>query len=382
MQHSLFCRGMVILLFFLAACKEEKQPAAMPLPEVKVVTAVQRTLPVYAEYVGQTLGEADIEIQSRVDGWITGIYFKEGDRVEKGQLLYTIDDLPIQNRVDQAEARLAQANTQKVRAKSELDRVEPLAAMKALSQRDLDAAVANYKATSSEVDAAAAALRNAKIELDYSRIKAPISGIIGLSKKLVGDYVSRLGAGASLNIISSTKDIRVRFSISEDEYLKFARREINKDHKILEVEPISVQLILSDGSVYDAPGTIHLANRQVDPSTGSLLIQAVFPNASGLLRPGQYVKARFQTETLTDAVIVPQQAVNQMQNLYQVFVVSPEKTLTPRLVKTGKRVGSNWVITEGLKAGEQVAVMGNALLKPNTKIKTAELKWNYDSTSR
>lgn len=370
----------VCATIFINGCKEKPKPLTL-VPDVAVVEATQRTVPIYSDYVGQTFGETDVEIQSRVDGWITGIHFKEGDVVKKGQLLYTIDDLPIRNRVDQANAQLSQAITMKVKNKADLDRVQPLTAMKALSQRDLDAAIAAYNASVSQVDAATAALRNAQLELDYSRIKAPISGIIGLTKKQVGDFVGRMGPGTALNTISSVEDVKVRFSITEDEYLKFARRKIEAGNKQIN-QNIPVSLLLSDGNPYGVQGSINLANRQVDAATGSLLVQAVFPNSQGLLRPGQYVKVRFQTDIFTDVVMIPQQSINQLQNIYQVFVLNDSNQLAPRIVKTGRRVGSNWIVTEGLKAGEKVAIVGSAFLKPSTVVKPSVVNWNYDSTSR
>ena len=336
----------------LLSCTEKKAEVAAVNADVNVVAVGQKTVPVFSEYVGETFGQEDIQIQSRVDGWITGIHFKEGDMVQKGQLLYTVDDLPIKNKIDQAQAKLAEANTGKVRNKSELDRVEPLTAMHALSQRDLDAAKAGYQASISQVDAAEAALRNAKIELEYTHITSPITGVIG-----------------------------VRFSISEDEYLKFAKAKTNTDHKILQNQ-IPVQLVLSDGSVYPETGTISLSNRQIDPATGSLLIQAVFPNAQNLLRPGQYAKIRLQTDVYKDAILVPQQAVNQIQNIYQVFVVNDSNMIRPAVIKVGKRVGSNWIVQEGLQMGTKVAIIGNAVVNnPKVAIKPSMITWNYDSTS-
>ena len=365
----------------LLSCTEKKAEVAAVNADVNVVAVGQKTVPVFSEYVGETFGQEDIQIQSRVDGWITGIHFKEGDMVQKGQLLYTVDDLPIKNKIDQAQAKLAEANTGKVRNKSELDRVEPLTAMHALSQRDLDAAKAGYQASISQVDAAEAALRNAKIELEYTHITSPITGVIGISKVLVGDYIGKLNTGAPLNIVSSIGTIRVRFSISEDEYLKFAKAKTNTDHKILQNQ-IPVQLVLSDGSVYPETGTISLSNRQIDPATGSLLIQAVFPNAQNLLRPGQYAKIRLQTDVYKDAILVPQQAVNQIQNIYQVFVVNDSNMIRPAVIKVGKRVGSNWIVQEGLQMGTKVAIIGNAVVNnPKVAIKPSMITWNYDSTS-
>ena len=380
-ERTLFIAGTFMLTGFLG-CDNKEVKTATVIPEVNVVTAGQLTVPVYTEYVGQTLGISDVEIRSRVDGWIVSIHFKEGDQVKKGQLLYVIDDLPIRSRVDAAEGRVAEARTQMVRTKSDLDRVEPLTKMNALSQRDLDAAKANYEASRSQLEVANAQLRTAKIELGYTRITSPISGVIGISSALVGDYVNQGGIGKTLNTVSALGDVRVRFPISESEYLRFAKRIRGNKDKIQKVMEIPVQLILGDDSMYPEYGKIDLINRQVDPKTGSMLMQALFKNDQNLIRPGEYVKVRFQTDEYKDAVMVPQQAVNQLQSVYQVYVVNDSSKVVPRVVQTGARVGSNWIISSGLKAGEKVAVIGNAVVNPKNPIKQNPMNWNYDSTIR
>ena len=371
--------AIAFLLLGIISCKEQKQVEEQVAPEVMTVSVIQKTVPVYGEYVGETYGKADVAINAQIDGTIVGIHFTEGNYVQKGQLLYTLDDETLRNKYSQAEARYAQANTMMVRAKSDLGRVEPLAAMKALSQRELDAAKAAYQASKSEVDVAEGALKNAKIDLGDAKIQAPISGIIGISKLQVGDHVSRLNLGEALNMVSSVDEIRVRFTISEDEYLEYIRRF--KYHRgFMVTDKIPVTLILSDGSFYDQTGSINITNRQIDPNTGSFLVQAVFPNPKGLLRPGQFVRVRLQKDLYPDAIVVPQQAINQLQSKYQVFVVDDSSKLQPRFVTVGNRVGSNWVVKEGLKAGEQVAIIGSVMLRPAMQVRSKKLSWNSDST--
>ena len=365
--------------FFLFSCKEQNQPKEQVAPEVMTVSVIQKTVPVYGEYVGETYGKADVAIQPQIDASIVGIYFTEGSVVAKGQLLYTLDDETLRNKVEQAEARYAQANTMMVKAKSDLDRVEPLATMKALSQRELDGAKAAYQAAKSEVDIASAALKNAKIDLGDATLRAPISGIIGISKLQVGDHVAKLNLGEPLNMVSSIDQIRVRFTISEDEYLEFARRSKNNGDFMV-TGKLPVVLILSDGTIYDQTGSINFTNRQIDPSTGSLLVQALFPNPKQLLRPGQFVKVRIQKDLYPDAIVVPQQAINQLQSKYQVFVVDDSSRIQPKLVSVGQRIGSNWIVTEGLKPGEQVAIVGSMMLKPTMQVRSKKLSWNSDST--
>lgn len=356
------------------SCKDKKGPAQI-VPDVNVVTATQRTVPVFAEYVGQTFGQSDIEVRSRVEGWVQGIHFKEGATVTKGQLLYVVQDDELRDKEQAAQAQLAQANVMLVKASSDLDRVRPLAAMNALSMRDLDAAQATYDAQVAAVKAAKAALNNARTQLSYTRIMAPISGTIGISTVQPGDYVKSLGQ-SPLTTISAVGAMRVRFAITENDYLKYSQ-QIGKDA----LRNLEVQFILNDGSVFPETGRLDFANREIDPATGSLTVQAVVDNKSHLLRPGQYVKVRFKSAEMQDAILVPQQAINQMQNVYMAFVVNDSNKINPRPVITGPRVGSNWVITSGLKAGERVALVGNAIVKPGMVIKPVMVENAYDSTS-
>lgn len=371
--------SVLALVCLSLACKEKPAPTAPPLVEVKTIVAVQKDLPFFSEYVGETYGQQDIQIQSRVEGWITGIHFKEGDLVQKGQLLYTIDDLPIKNKIDQAEAKLTEAQTQRVKAKSDLDRVAPLTAMHALSERDLDAAKAAFQAAQSQESAAQAALRNARLELDYTRILSPITGIIGTTRLFVGDFVSRMSSGSPLNTVSSIQNMRVRFSISEDDYLRFKKAKLSGGYDALDPNH-AVFLKLSDGSRYPTAGKIDLTNRQIDPATGSLLVQALFANPQALIKPGQYVKVSFQTDLFTNAILVPQQTVNQMQSIYTVFRLNDSNQVQPVMVKPGVRVGSNWVLQEGIKAGDRLAIVGSAVIQPGKVVKPQTLSWNYDST--
>ncbi len=370
----------LVLMAGLFSCKNNAEQKAAIIPDVNYVTVGQKNVPVFTEYVGQTLGISDVEIRSRVDGWIMSMNFKEGDHVAKGQLLYVIDDQPIRNKIDAANARLAETKTLMVKAKADLDRVEPLTKMNALSQRDLDAARANYEASLNEIAVAEAQLRNAQVELSYTRITSPISGIIGISNFQAGDYVTQSGIGKPLNTVSSTGTVRVRFPVSENEYLRFNARKRADSATAINLRQLPVELVLGDGSKYYESGRLDLVNRQVDPATGSLLLQAIFQNDQGIIRPGQYVKVRFKTDEFENAVLVPQQTVNQVQSIYQVFVVNDSNKLAPRTVKPGARVGSNWVINDGLKPGEKVAIVGNANISLKNAVKPVQVNWNYDST--
>lgn len=382
-MSSSLTRGLLMgcLLFSISSCKEDENKAAAVSPEVNVVTAGKQDIQVYSEYVGQVYGLSDVNIEPRVEGWITGIYFKEGSLVQKGSLLYTIDDDPIQNKIEAARAEVARTQVMMVNKKSELDRVRPLAEMNALSQRDLDDATAAYEASVNEEKISEARLANAKIELTYTKMTSPITGVIGISKVQVGDYVQRASIGTGINAVSSLGEVRVRFPISENDYLNFVR-EYKQDPKGLNFAEVPVDLILGDGSVFGEKGKLQLTNRQIDPNTGSILIQAIFKNYNGVLRPGQYIKVRFRTGEYKNAIVIPQQSVNQLQNVYQVYLLTDSNKLKPTLIKVGTRAGSNWIVNEGLKEGDKVVIVGSASLNPTMEVKPNMIKWNYDSTSK
>jgi membrane fusion protein (multidrug efflux system) len=362
------------IIALLASCGKKDEQKQNLIPEVKVVEAASRSLPVYTEFVGETFGQADVAIIARADGPITGIHFKEGQRVEAGQLLYTIDDPQTQNALQIARSQLSAQQVLLAKAKSDYDRVEPLAQINALSKRDLDAARAAYEAQLSVVDAAGANLTNAQVQASYSSIIAPISGVIGISRVAIGDFVSR--SSQSLNTISSTGEVRIRFTISENDLLKYQREMAQRKDK----SPLKLAVMLSDGTRLPQEAVVDFADRSIDPLTGSLLVQARIDNKDGLLRPGQYVKVRAASAQLDNAVLVPQQAVRQLQTLYQVLVVGKDNMLKPRPVKPGIRIGSNWVISEGLKAGEKVAMVGNAIIQPGKPVIPVAMPWSYDST--
>ena len=358
----------------LVACSHEKEQKQALIPEVKVVAAVSRSLPVYTEFTGETYGQADVAIIARADGPVTGIHFKEGQAVQKGQLLYTIDDPQLKNALQIARSQLTAQQVLLSKAKSDFDRVEPLARINALSKRDLDAARAQYEAQLSAVEAAGANYTNAQEQESYTRIESPITGVIGISRVAVGDFVSR--NSQPLITVSSTDDMRIRFTISENEFLRYQKETAARKDK----RPIELDVVLSDGSLFPAKAVVDFADRSIDPMTGSILVQARLENKNGLLRPGQFVKVRAQSDQLDNAVIVPQQAVRQLQTLYQVMVIDKDNILTPRPVKPGRRIGSNWVITEGLMPGERVGMVGNAIIQPGKPVVPVAMPWSYDST--
>jgi membrane fusion protein (multidrug efflux system) len=355
--------GLVCVSFVLSSCKKEQQAAA--LPQVKVTEAVQKDVPIYREWIGQTIGSVDIELRARVAGWLQGIHFTEGTQVKKGSLLYTIDDSELKQAVAEAQGKLAQARTLLARASSDVARYRPLAAAGAVSQRDLESALAEQGARQGEVDAAKASLEVAQINLGYATVSAPIDGLIGISAARVGDFVGRPPNPVILNTISKIDSIRVRFSITEAEYLDLANRFSQKGMPTAEERKGKFQMILADGSVYAERGTVLFLQRQVDASTGTLQIEAAFPNPQRIIRPGQFARVRAVYEAVKGATIVPAKAILEIQGQFAVYVVGEGDKIVFRAVKAGPIVGQMRVIEEGVKPGEKIVVEGVQRVRPD-----------------
>ncbi len=362
--------GLIICLsFFLFACSEEKKEKAPPPPqEVSIIETKAQDVPLFLEFVGQTAGLKDIAIRARVEGFLEGIHFQEGSTVEKGSLLYTLESQPFEEKVAARMSGVAEVKTMLAKTKGDLDRIRPLAESHAVSQSDLDAAVAAYEATLSSLEAAQATLRAAEIELSYTKINSPLDGIIGRTKAKVGDFVGKDPNPVILNTVSQVDTILVSFFITETQYLAVARslaEALAKEHDELEAD---FELILIDGSVFEHKGRPDFVDREVNSSTGAILVQASFPNPELLLRPGQFGKVRIKARVAKDAILIPQRCVMEIQGLHNVFVVNAENTIETRDIKVGSKVGSFWLITEGLKPGEKVVFEGLQKVKDGAAV--------------
>ena len=366
----------LILLYLLfpvlvsCAPKEEKEQAPPPPPKVTVYEIKAREVPIYQELVGQVYGFKDIGISARVEGYLEGIHFKEGFPVKKGMLLYTLESQQFEADVAAKMSGVAAAQTFTTEAKTYLDRIEPLAKEKAVSQSDLDSAVAQYEVGISQVKAAKANLRAANIQLGYTKIYSPISGIIGKTKAKVGDFVGRQPNPIILNTVSRIDTVLVQFFITESQYLMFMRRHMAQIEKgkFEEVEKANLELILSDGSIYKHKGTPNFINREVDPQTGALLIQASFPNPDELLRPGQFARVKGEIEVVKDGILIPQRCLIELQGTFSVYVLGAENKVKMKEVKVGPKIDSFWLIREGLKSGEKVVYEGLQKVKDGTVV--------------
>lgn len=361
-----------------SSCKGKKEVQALPPLEVPVVQVMQQDVALESEYTGQTYGESDVEIRTRVEGWVLSVNFKEGTMVKKGQLLYTIDPLPYKNKVDQAEAALSDANSALIKSKNDLGRIQPLAEIGAVSQRELVAAQAQYEASQAKVASCEAALRNAKIELGYCRVVAPISGMIGISSVKEGDYVSA-GPQFIVNTVSGINNIRVRFTISEKEYLRITRL-MQKMGMTMGERGDVVKMILADGTLYPVKGKMNFADRQVDPSTGAMTLEAQFRNTDNIIRPGQYVKLKLVTDFIDNALLIPQRAVIEMQGLFQVFLLADSNRVEIKSVKLGSAYNISYIVEGGLTTSDRIVLGGTQLLRNGSVIKPIDETWSPDST--
>ncbi|MEJ2587701.1 MAG: efflux RND transporter periplasmic adaptor subunit [Deltaproteobacteria bacterium] len=359
----------LFLLLATACAKEESAPPPPPPPKVTVYQTEASEVPIYQEFVGQIYGYKDIAIAARVEGYLESIHFEEGSRVKKGALLYTLESQQFDADVAAKMSGVAGAETVQAEAKTYLNRIKPLAKEKAVSASDLDSAEAQYEVAIASVKAAKANLRAAKIQLGYTKIYSPITGIIGKTKAKVGDFVGRSPNPIILNTVSRIDTVLAEFFITETQYLTLMRSFISRgvQDKPEEEDRATLQLILSDGSVYDHKGKPDFVNREVDPDTGAILVQASFPNPDELLRPGQFVRVRGE-EVVMDGILIPQRCVMELQGSFSCYVVDSENKIESRKVEVGPKIGSFWLIRKGLKPNERVVYEGLQKVKSGTVV--------------
>jgi membrane fusion protein (multidrug efflux system) len=369
-HHFLAAAALTLAGTLASACSGEEAQVAPPPPQVVVASIERRDVPIVIELVGQTKGAQDVEIRARVEGFVDSVAFQEGTLVRKGQLLYRIDPKPFEATLANAKADLATWEARYTKTQNDVKRLEPLAVKQAVSQQELDDAVATREAAQAQVEAQNASVDKARLDLGYTAVSSPISGLVGTTLVRAGALVGR-GESTLLTTVSQIDPILFTAGISEAEYLRLARRadELRRQRG---GQPVPVDLLLADGTVHPEKGRLDAIERAVDTTTGTLSLQFRFANPNGLLRPGQYGRVRFVLETKKDALLVPQRAVQELQSLYNVTVVGPDNKLAVRTVAVGSRVGSLWVVEKGLEPGDRVVVEGAQRLKPGTVVTTKD----------
>lgn len=354
MKYQSITAALLVAAAALTGCSgsDDAKKGPPPAPTVMVAAAVQQDEPIVREWIGTMEGDVNAEIRPKVDGYILRRAYVEGSYVNRGDLLFQIDPRQAQAQLRQAEANLAQAEAARAKATRDVARYEPLAAEKAISQQELDNARSSYDAASASVSAARASVEQARLNVSWTRVTAPISGIAGIALAQVGNLVNPQSV---LTTVSKVDPIRVSFPMSEQEYLHYQNDPAMRAAELV--------LILGDGSTYPQRGRITVSGRDVNVKTGTVEVVGLFPNPGNRLRPGQFAKIRAITELRRAAVMIPQRAVNEMQGMYQVAVVGPDNKAEVRTVKMGSRVGSMWIVEEGISAGEHVVVEGFSRVK-------------------
>jgi len=333
----------------------QSAPPAPPPPAVLVTEVVQKDVPIAAEWVGTTVGFVNAKAMPRVQGYLLKQNYEDGASVKAGQLLFEIDDRSYKASLDQALGDLATQRANLRKNQQDVGRYTPLAAQGAVSKQELDDAIQETRAGEAQVQAADAAVTNARLNLDWTKIYSAIDGIAGIAPVQVGDLVT---PSTVLTTISQIDPMKVTFPITEREYLRFADKIKEHQEKGRAEDEPDLELILADGSAYPRRGRFNVANREVDRETGTILVQALFPNPDGMLRPGLYAKVRAATETIRRALLVPERAVQDIQGTYQIAVVGSDDRIALRTVKVGQQLDGLWVINEGLKPGERVVTQG------------------------
>jgi len=322
------------------------------------MTVWPTNIAVYSEWIATMDGLVNAQIRAQVTGYLQSLNYAEGGIVKKGDLLFQIDPRPFEAALHQAESKLAQDKAQEEKTELDVKRYTPLAKEQAISEEvAIDAVQANL-AAKAQAQADEAALETARLNLEWTRITSPVEGVAGIALAQIGDLVGP--SGPLLTTVSTVDPIKVYFQVNEESYLKFWKQYISTMDT--NSQNLKMELILSDGSVCGG-GRFYSADRQINPTTGTMQIVTVFPNPQATLRPGQYGRVRVMTDMQTNVIVVPQRAVAQLQNTYQVAVVTPEDNSSTnrahlRSVKVGRQNGSNWIIEDGLKAGDHVVVEG------------------------
>jgi len=354
-----------LIMAICAGCSSNTEKPVSPPPGVTVTVVIQKDVPIHQEWVGTMSGNVDADIRPKVDGFLLSRLYSEGSYLEKGSPMFQLDKRQAQAAVEQAQGNLERVRASLGQAQIDVRRYTPLVAQKAVSQAELDKALSLEIAGKAEVNAGQAVLDNAKLNLGWTTVTAPISGIAGVSKVQIGDLMTPI---TIMTTISSVNPIYVDFSIAEQDYIRFVREKTGRS------AGQNLELILGDGTVFPRRGHALFVNREVDSRTGTIQVRGEFPNSGNVLRPGQYARIRAVTELRKSAVLIPQQAVSELQGVFQVGVVAPDNKVTIKTVKLGPQSGDMWVVESGLQAGENVVVDGLQRIKTGMTVAPTPFK--------
>lgn len=374
--------ALIVIGLIVGAIRPHRHAQAAPanVPDVEVVRVQQQDVPIIHEWIGTLDGLVNADVRAQVTGYLLRQGYQEGSFVKKGQLLFQIDPRPFKAALDQAEGQLAQAkaqlsNAEAVQGRTELDvrRYTPLAKEQAATQQDLDnavqnnlAAIASVETAKAQIKTSQAAVETARINLEFTRLVAPIDGIVGQAQLQVGALVGP--AAGPVTSVSTVDPIKVYFTVGEPQYLAFRKRFPTEASTRADQKTLRIELVLADGSTYPHLGSFDFADRQVNESTGTIRIAALFPNPNNILRPGGYAKVRVFIDVQHDALLVPQRAVSELQGSYQVAVVDSDNKVGIRPVTVGVQTDNRWVISDGLKPGDLVVAEGTQKVRPGMHV--------------
>ena len=370
LKTRIVCLTLLAALLSLAACKEPAKPVAAALPEVVVQTVVGQTTPLTVDLVSEIKAYREVDLSPRVSGVIVKQTFKPGQKVKEGELLFNVDPRAYDEAIIDAQAKLAESEAVLSRSRQDVARYKPLLPDNAIPRQTYDQAVASEQQNAAVVQARRAGLEKVKLDRSYADVRSPIAGQIGLQKVEVGGLAT---AGQTVLATVSTLDpVVAYFSIPEVDYINFARRHLTVKRE----GKTPIELILADGSTYAQSGTLDFADRALNPATGTLTLRAVFPNPDGLLRPGMNTRVRIVYEVAQNALLIPQKAVTELLGKQFASVVVDGDKVEQRPIRTGARIGDQWLVEEGLKAGERIVVEGLQKAKPGAVVKPLPAKQN------
>lgn len=358
--------GVYGLILLATGCGSTKAAPPPPPATVEVAAVIQQDTPIYSDWVATLDGYVNAQIQPHVTGYIIKQNYREGSVVRKGDVLFEIDPRPFKAALNQAKAQLAQSEAQLGKAKLDVERDTPLGQARAIAQAQLDTEVQAKLGAQAQVDAAKANVDQAELNLEWTKVTSLVTGIAGVAQVQIGNLV---GPNSVLTSVSQVDPIKAYFTVSEQEFTDFHRRFPTEAIVEQQRRRIPLQLILADGNVYEQPGRISFADREVNPATGAIRIVALFPNPNNLLRPGGYGRVRLSVRSHEHALLVPQRAVIELQGSYQVAVVGDDNKVSIRLVTVGERVGKLWIVNEGLKAGDRVVTEGTLKVRDGATVK-------------
>jgi membrane fusion protein (multidrug efflux system) len=357
-------------LAFLPGCPKPPKPTP-PEFVVPVAPPVQKDVPVVREWVGLTYGMVNADIIAQVTGYLMSQNYEDGAMVKKGALLFQIDPRPFQAALDQAQGNLDQAKAALIRDEANAKRAVDLLAKNVISREQYDDQIQGFESSKAAVVAGQAAVEQARLNLEFTSILAPVDGLAAIAKAQVGNLIGP--STGTLTTVTMVDPIRVKFFISENEYLQYIQPYFGDPEKLINQQKrggFGLQILLSDQTIYPQPGRILAVNNQVSQNTGSLQIEAIFPNQGSLLRAGQFARVRGVTSWINNALLVPQRAINDLQGKSQIAVIGPDGKVDLRLVETGPSYASMQVVKSGLQPGETVVVEGMQKLRQGMTVKT------------